>query len=149
MLIEATYNMNSTMWILVLKLDFDKGPQFKATSLGTTPSVATYQIKWTWTFEAFLDACIARSSPGYQTLLQRHSSSGHGCWDEQFSSALCHTGRPFLRCSVCFPGDAALLFKAEESRGLMCQHPGFPPGRCNVNVIPKKLMFLWRPFYIC
>lgn len=30
------------MWILVLKLDFDKGPQFKATSLGTTPSVATY-----------------------------------------------------------------------------------------------------------
>lgn len=103
-----------------------------------------------------LGSCVQLifQGPGYQPVLRAPSRSrslcGPGSADERVSSSVCHTGRPLLRCSVCVPGDAALLFKAEESRGLMCQHPGFPPGRRSVNVIPKKkaLTLLWGPFFI-
>ena len=75
--------------------------------------------------------------PVYQRVLS--SVSGPAvCDDRWVSSAVCHTGRPLLRCSVCFPGDAALLFKAEESRGLMCQHPGFPRGGVALTLFQKE-----------
>lgn len=54
------------------------------------------------------------------------------------SSGPRRTGRPRLRGSVCFPAGAALLLKAEESRGLMCQHPGFPRGGVTLTLSQKK-----------
>lgn len=40
--------------------------------------------------------------------------------------------------SLFFPGDAALLHKAEESQGLMCQHPGFPRGGVTLTLVRTK-----------
>lgn len=82
---------------------------------------------------------LKRDVDGYRTRLQ--GPAALAAVTKRFSSALCHTGRPLLRCSVCFPGDAALLFKAEESRGLMCQHPGFPRGGVTLTLFQKNLMF--------
>lgn len=56
---------------------------------------------------------------------------------QSFSSALRHTGRPILRRSVRFPDDAALV-KAEESPGLMCQHPGLLRGAETLIFRPKS-----------
>lgn len=58
----------------------------------------------------------------------------------RFSSALRHTGRPLLRRSVQFPDDAALV-KAEESPGLMCQHPALLRGGETLDIPPKSTNF--------
>lgn len=76
------------------------------------------------------------SAPGVKTCLAAPTASGPGCSGEPVSSAVCHTGRPLLRGSVCFPRCCSSL----QSRGKSGAHVStsrVSPGRRSISVSPK------------